>query len=159
VEVTPRTALTPFGKDYGVAGTAGRPELSELAAQLSAQFPDSSLDTSGKAWRLVGPPEAHYWLALQLGRRAAAGRTDPKADRSKTVVTLHQEASIGSVLQTVAKQLELELDYAPELEEVLRERVVVDVERVTYEELIDHVLESAGLAYEITGGRLLIRRR
>ncbi|NIO39772.1 MAG: hypothetical protein GTO41_05985, partial [Burkholderiales bacterium] len=66
---------------------------------------------------------------------------------------------IGAILKEIARRLEVELSYSDDLVKAMRQPVTVQVDKVPYKELIEQTLRDSGLIFELTGDKLIIRRK
>jgi hypothetical protein len=129
----------------------------QLLASVKAQFPDIEIRVSARTWTIAAPA-VDVVRAMQLMDQTAyaapPGETlDPDV---KKVITLKQQASIGQILATAAKNLGVELQFAQEIRPILETRIEINVRRVTYEDLIRQALAGTGLDFELDNGALRV---
>jgi hypothetical protein len=149
--------LTPLtvNRRYRLPRQISNPE------SILRQVPEARADLKGDTLSVDGRIEDHELLAEllrgQLGRKSA-GRVQRK---TKQVYTLRvQEQPVGAVLQQMAAKLDwsVEIDHesirAAGLS--LEKRVSFSVENSDADELLNAVLQPAGLDYRRDGERLRI---
>jgi len=151
VELVPANELEPVVETYSAD------ELGGLTAEaLMKSFPDANVTGRSRSLRVIARPVTHYRLRRLLAVRAAEVAPDSASPLASRVVTLNQEASIGAVLREVARMLDVELVYDDELAETLKKRIDIHLTNVTYQQLIEHLLESTDLTFELTASQLKI---
>jgi hypothetical protein len=123
--------------------------------KLSQEFPDLTLTVASKILTAVGPPKAQSKLQRQL----ALLRRPPKEADGKRVFTLKTNAPRGAILATIAQQLGVKLEFADELRPLLNERIELDVQRVSVEQLLSETLRDTGLTHRLEKGVLQLQAK
>jgi hypothetical protein len=126
---------------------------------VKSMIKSAGVRTRGRAIEVNGPPAAHYrvrrYLAIRDGKSNSGG--------GEKVVSLKTESAIGSILDSIAKNLNVELAVAdPNRDEIiarLSQKIKIDVEGLTYPQLIEKVLADTGLKFELTDSQLKILRK
>jgi hypothetical protein len=159
IEITPIDEVPTLARDYRWPGV--RPPSLE---RLEQQFPDTRLQIAGGELRAEG-----RWEDLeQIGQLLHSPGPDRPSRRpqpqSKQVFTLRvQEQPVGAVLDALARQLgwELVVDETAirRSGRSLDRRVSFAVENVELDELLEALLQPAGLAFERDGTRVRIGPR
>lgn len=131
---------------------------SNVKRQVQERFGEIKVAGAGRNTRVTATPLVHYEIKRLI---AAANRPSSSGARDRESVTVslqNTEAGIDKILEYVADRMELELEYDASLGSQLAGRVFVDVSGVTYDELIEEVLQSTGLNHRIESGKLIIFR-
>jgi len=147
-QVVPIPEEVSIERRYRIGGQA-------VAASLSRQFPQSEVRVDGNQLVVVGSWEVH-----QHADRLVKGkppRQRPRTTSSRQLHTLRvPNLPVGTVLNALAQRLDLELKVDPRWSQKLEQRIRVEVESVTRDELLRSVLEPAGLTFQIDGRTLEI---
>ena len=124
----------------------------ETAKQIKPQFPDLKISATKKRLTASGPPLE----VARLRRHVAQSRViQPVASEDKRF-SLNTSAPRGAVLATVAKQLNLKLNYAAETQALLQEEIRLQIKDASLSQLLDETLKGTQLKYETTETELLI---
>lgn len=133
--------------------------------QLQMAYPRAQIQRMGNRVHVRGTADDHAGIQRQLrgeasprgvemgrgtGRRVAGGGAE------QTRYTLRATNSIGAILRAVAQRSELTLEVAPALAERLDDRVTIDVEEATLEELLERLVGERGWVYQVRPPRLRI---
>ncbi|MFO0000282.1 MAG: hypothetical protein ACK559_04070, partial [bacterium] len=108
------------------------------------EYPQLKLELKKEKLTASGPTTAFGSLERKLGSQPQS-RTTQTGDRRFTLNKT--KAPRGSILATIAQQLGLKLKFADETRAVLSERIEVDVQQVTLDELMDKILAGTELGY------------
>ena len=123
---------------------------------LQKQHPQLKLELLKEKLTASGPSAAFGPLERRLGTRSSSSRTDNGERR----FTLNKtKAARGSIVATIAQQLGLKLKFPDEAKSALSERIEIDVQQVTLEELMDEILAGTELSFQIEGGELKISKK
>lgn len=122
---------------------------------LAEEFAQLDWQVKGKQLTATGQPVDH----ARLQRRLALLRRPPKESEGAQVFTLKTNAPRGSILATIAQQLGVKLQYADELRPLLSQRVELDVQRVSIEQLLGETLRDSGLTYRLENGVLELQAK
>ncbi|MGI9517031.1 MAG: hypothetical protein ACR2NP_08305 [Pirellulaceae bacterium] len=133
-----------------------RRDSQELLQRLAGEFPDTDITERGKFLEARGTPLELYQLR-RFCDFAEYSRAAPGSGRK--VVTGRITNSLKNVLRSAAATLDVELQYAPELEEALKQRIDLTVSRVTWPELVERALQNTDLQFDLNEDRLQIRVR
>jgi hypothetical protein len=125
-------------------------------AELRKQHPKLKLEILKDELNASGPSAAFASLERQLGTQSRSSRTEA-GDRRFTLTKT--KAPRGSILATIAQQLGLKLKFPHDLRTALNERIEIDVQQVTLQELMDKVLAGTELKFEIEDGEFRIARK
>ncbi len=132
----------------------------EILETIKQQFPEAVVRTNDRDWTVTATAEQLVLISGAIDRILfSTGESSIGNPNSQKVISLKTQASIGGVLSTVAKNLNVELQFDPELRPIFEERIDVDVSRVTYEVLIKKAIEGTGLTFELTKTTLVIKRK
>ncbi|MFN9750072.1 MAG: hypothetical protein ACK57U_01655 [Planctomycetota bacterium] len=123
--------------------------------QLAGKFPELELEFSGKLLSATGKPP----LLSELQRQIALLRSTDKEAGGTQVFTLKTNAARGSILATIAQQLGVKLNFAEEIRPLLNERIELDVQRVSLEELLAETLRGTELQGELIDGLLKLKAK
>ena len=128
--------------------------------RLQAKFPNTAIRKAGKYLVIQGGPDELHKVRHALYRQKwRQTDTTPSSTGGTKVVSGRIRGSIGQALNTAAKGLSLELDFAPALRSQLLQQIDIKVNEVTYEELAERVLENTDLTHSIQGGKLVVTER
>lgn len=132
----------------------------EVARSVQQEFSSVDFRLDESALVATVRPEEIGQILRHMDRVAYA--VDPAGGGAVTepqnrVVTLQTRASRGAVLNSIARELDLQLQFDPAVRPVLEQQVELDVKRASYDELIRKTLAGTALVHEIGQGRLLIR--
>ena len=136
---------------------------SALAARLEELFPRSDIQVEGDTLLV----RATFEQQDQIGRVIKGlpvrrpvtpppreGKRPPANQRYDLTI---QDREVGPLMQTLARQLGLEISIDPAVAaEDLKKLVGFHVKKATLDELLDAALDPAGLSYRIEGNRLTI---
>lgn len=125
-------------------------------AELRLQHSRLTLDLVKDKLTASGPATAFGTLERQLGSQP---RSAPKESGERRFTLNKTKAPRGSILATIAQQLGLKLLFPEEARSALSERIEVDVQQVTLQELMDKVLADTSLSYEIVEGEFRILKK
>jgi hypothetical protein len=141
-----------------------RGSLDLLATQLAKRFPRCAVRKAGGELQVVGLWEDHDAIRRLLrGEQvrpptpAADRPSGPSSTAGTTVYTLKDtEAPAGLILKQLAPQFGLKLWVDPRIAARVQQRVRVDVAGVSRDELLNAVVEPAGVRFLIRGDTLEI---
>jgi hypothetical protein len=135
-----------------------------LAAQLAERFPQCEIRSVGGELEVVGVWEDHDAIERLLrgetprpATPAPARPPGPASPAGSTVYSLKDtEAPAGLILKQLAPRLGLKLWVDPRIAARVQRRVRVDVKDVSRDELLNAVVEPAGVRFLIRGETLEI---
>lgn len=128
--------------------------------KLQADFPNTAIRKSGKYLVIRGGPDELHEVRHALYRQKwRQTDTTPSSTEGTKVVSGRIRGSIGQALNTAAKGLSLELQFAPSLRSELLQQIDIKVSGVTYEELAERVLENTDLSHSIQSGKLIVTKK
>ena len=123
-------------------------------ATVRERFPTARVRTSGRTVSITASLVQHEVIH---GLMDAGGRREVKPTEGRQVHSLRVENQpVGALISVVARQLKLEVTYGPGAQSMLDERVTLDVNQVSTEELLRTMLQPAGLKFELEGANLTI---
>lgn len=131
----------------------GRQQAGRLVTRLREIFPDLEIDRQGNEIIVVGRWEEH-----QLVRRALSGQsvqTAPTPGESRYTLRVDDQ-QVGPLLETLARQLDLEIRFDPSAEDRIDRRVSFSVTEATLDELLGAATDGAGLLFVKEGDTLII---
>ena len=136
----------------GTAEISGVENASQFAKAMRKQFPEANVRGAGKSLTIKSTPE--QFAAIK--REVVKSQQVVQASLDRQVYDLQTTAKRISILQHLAKQTNLAIEFDPELGEVLGTRVEISVRRATVDEIIGAVLKDSGLEYRIEAQTLWI---
>ena len=77
-----------------------------------------------------------------------------KNENAESTFTAQLEGKRGSIVATMAQQLELEMDFPQELNAILNEHVEFEVKEATVDQILVLALEGTSIEYRIEGKKL-----
>lgn len=142
-------ATATLARDYPLKGTArGR------LAELRRQFPAARLETAGERLRVLGSAEDHYWIRRSLlGLPSLAPRAGTPTD---TRYTLRAANRFDVLAKALAQRLGVQVEFAPDIEAKVAQQVTLEVKEATRDELLQALVDTVGLHYELRGKLLRI---
>lgn len=147
-QLVPLPPAERFAWTYSVADPAA------AKSWLAAERPQAQVAAKAKTVEVTGNPADH--LAFLRHTRLTAAPATPSVAQAQTTVTLRATATRQAILLQICSKLGVELQAAAGSGEQLAERVEIDVQRVSYAELIERVLANSGLRYELERKQLRI---
>jgi hypothetical protein len=159
LQFVPMPADISLVRTYSVPGN-----IATRLRQLQTAFPDVQLKRAGNRLQVRGTAAEHEGIRRQLesepGRTAAGNRggTAARISAAETRYTLRATNRVGVILQAVAQQAQLMVETAPQVEPLLEQVVTLDVKDASLTELLNQLLITQGLAYELKAKRLEVRR-
>jgi hypothetical protein len=124
--------------------------------ELQKRHPKLKLELQKEKITASGPSTAFASLERQLATQLRSSQTE-NGDRRFTLNKT--KAPRGSILATIAQQLGLNLKFPDDARSALNERIELDVQQVTLEELMDKVLAGTDLNFEIKDGEFRIAKK
>lgn len=122
---------------------------------IKDRYPNLSIKLSGGKRTFTGPPIDVYnavWDTQIIKKPAIE-------EGSKSFFTLNTTAQRGAILKSAANQLGVQLEFDPALNEVLQERIQINVSGVTTDKLLSEVLEGSGCTYKLSKTQLTIVKK
>jgi hypothetical protein len=175
--ITVQTLLTGFGKTYQrnstgdqitivdlskldsvkrnfstPAGLSVR-EFKALVGTLEQQFPDLNFRYRSKRLTVTGDPEelARLEICLVAAQQARGIETG-----IKTYTLASTTEFRGSILKTIGQQTSREIQFPPEYQSVLNDRIKIEAKNNSLEELLFKVLSGTDLEARLAPGKLII---
>ncbi len=140
IQLVPLPTESIVARSYDVTLTQARWD------QVSSQFSPSQLERTSLGIRFRGTQEEHQRLQELLQQGVSSPASPPRG--GKTVHSLRvNEQPVGAILNTLAQQLSLRLEYAEGVNERLQSRVTFELREVPLEKLLEATLSPAGLTY------------
>lgn len=150
LQLMPIPTDVAFEKTYAVKGTANK-----VATELAAKFPRATIRAVNGRVAVRGSYEDHEWIE-RLVRGEKISR--PQVVDAPSVYTLRVENQpVGGVIRAIAERLKLTVDFAPDTQDKLNQRVTFSVDKALIDDLLSASLRGTGLTHEIRDGRLLVR--
>jgi hypothetical protein len=160
IEIAPdgRSAqIVPLELPLIVTRTYASPPKASLSRWLEANLPEAKFERRSGGLSVAASPRDHHRIACWL---ATNDEAPPAAvDAQIKVVSLKATASAGGIARQVATQLGIEFVCPKDLESYLEKQVAVDVERVSYDELLTRVFADTGLSFELDQRQLRVFAR
>ncbi len=155
VEVVPITGPVTLTKRYRLR--YGEADLT----RLRQQFPDLALRLDGDYASVDARVEEHQQVAAWLGGSASRTGSRESSGRSRNVYTLHvQEQTVRAVLNTLVERLNLRIGIDESAIQAaglsLDKRVTFEVTNASQDELLQALLQPAGLAASKQGNAIKI---
>ena len=127
-------------------------ETAKKMKAMKPEFPDLKITATKKRLTATGPPLQVARLRRELVQSQVVEAIAPEDKR----FSLNTHASRGGILHTVAKQLNLELEFYADNRLLLQEEIKLQVNGATLNELLDEALKGTQLSYKITDTKLII---
>ena len=123
-----------------------------MSKKMKAEFPELKITGTSKRLTASGAP-----LEIAKLRRALVNSQTVKAVAlSANRFNLNTQAPRGSILATVAQQLNKKLKFAPEVGQILQTEIQLQIKDATLNQLLDETLKGTELKYELTDTELVI---
>ena len=140
--------VIPLPKDVAIQESYRLPTGREPPLeQWKDGFAGATFVIKGREVQVDGPLEAHKavrdWVNGRSGRPAAR----PGGDRVLTLTIA--SATLQQASDYLAKQLELEFVFTPAAQELLSERIAIEVKEASLDELLHELLDPLGLEFEL----------
>ncbi|MEL7500476.1 MAG: hypothetical protein AAFN77_22980 [Planctomycetota bacterium] len=150
----PTTLSRRMSLPSGMAAT----EFDNLIKRCADQLDSLSTKRVGKRVDVSGDAnEVLMFESRLVFQKKPKGVTSGNGKKSKDVFSLNQvTASRKAILNSVASQLSKQLEIAPSAVDLLNQRITIDVQDVTIDQLIKEVLRDTELVGQIEGERLRI---
>lgn len=138
--------------------------FTSLLDRLRQELPAAAIRIEGKSLVIDGRIEDHErWLALSRGQLVRP-QAEPRSPAAKQVYTLRVEQQpVDAILRQLAERLNWEIDIDENsigvADKSLSRRVSFAVENCDQHELLEAVLQPAGLAYRRDGARITVVAR
>ena len=127
-----------------------------LQTGIAKSFPNVNVDASNKRSLVVTGTTMDV---LAVHRLMVAAQEAEVAELSEQLFTIKTAEKRGSILATIANQLERKLSYTQEQKAELSTRIELDLVDASVDELIQKTLEGTELNYRITADQLEILDR
>ena len=131
-----------------------RANPSQLVAKLRQLFPDAQYTTARNQLTAVGKYEVHDAIKRLLSGKKVTTRTVTESDKRYTLAVENQP--LGGVLKAVAMQLNLTVRFDPRVAGKLNALISFNVKDATRDQLIEAIVQPAGLAFKIEDARLKV---
>lgn len=128
------------------------PQPRAVAKQMKAKFPDLKIAGSTKRLTASGPPLEVARLRQALVKLQTVTAVAPESNR----FNLNTQAPRGSILATVANQLNKKLESPPEIQPILQTEIKLKLADATLTQVLDETLKGTDLKYEMTESELII---
>ena len=122
------------------------------ASLIEAKMPEVAVKTRARSLEITTSPDK----SLQVHRMLVALQKPDVAELSKQVFTLQTAAQRGTILATIAKQIDREFSFEREHVEILKQRIEIDLRDAPVGEVIAAALAGSGLEYRISSEKLEI---
>lgn len=127
----------------------------ELDRWAEDHLPSAKIAAKKGSATVTAAPANHQQIAVWVAQNEPAPASSDQAGTQK-VVSLHATASAGAITRQVAAQLGVDYQCDPQSEKLLEKRVTIDVDRVSYPELLRKVLAETGLSFQLDERQLRI---
>lgn len=124
-----------------------------LVTEIANAYPDIDIDTSIKKTLTVSGPADDL---LGIHRMVVHDQIAEVADLSQQLFTIQTAEKRGSILASIANQLQRKLVYTQDQTEKLSERIELDLANASVDQLIRETLKGSGFGYRITDDQLEI---
>lgn len=157
VRLEPMPQTVAISHDYPLhAKTAS---ADEIVAKLSKFLPDAQINFRGGTLSVRGRAEDQDFVQELLDGRTAKKTTVTKSEKRYTLTVVSKE--VGKVIQTLGARLGLDVQFDNAKIDAaglsLKTEVNVNVKNVKDEELLQAVLEPAGLTFDRNGNTITVR--
>jgi len=120
--------------------------------EMKLEFPELKITGTSKRLTASGPPLQIARLRRALIKSQSVEAAAPDAIRFK----LNTQAPRGSILATVAHQLNKKLKFSPEIQQMMQAEIQIQIKDATLNQLLDETLKGTELKYELTDTELVI---
>jgi hypothetical protein len=151
VQLKPLPATASITRRIPLRGSPGG-----VGAEIRRRFPDARFTI--EAGSVVVDSTVEVSAAIRRLLDGTSSRPKPPPAQAEKRYTLRvQDKSLGAVAAAVAKEVGVELHFAPGAEELRDKLVWLDVKEVTLDQLLRTLLEPGGLTYRLDEQTLEIR--
>ena len=133
----------------------GNGNLKTLTEQLKKEFPQLRVNLERGAIQVSASPDE----LSDVGRWLVAQQRPTSSASSEKRFTLKTMATRGNILGSIANQLSIKLRVDESLKSTLDERIEIDVNGVSLQDLLRKTLEGSNIDYLIQPGELKLSRR
>ncbi len=139
---------------YPTTWTRSYPDLQlkmPAVEELLAKHPAAKASAEGGGITITADTDFFSELDYRLAFRHAPAGATPSG---KQLYTISTRATRGSLLASLAQQLSLEFEFAPEARSVLEDNIKLEVNGVALDKLLEQITEGTRLDIEITQKKL-----
>lgn len=122
------------------------------ARLIEDKMPDVQIETNSRSLKVTTSADK----SLRVHRLLVSMQKPEIADLSRQVFTLTTVNKRGTILATIANQIDREFSFEPEQVELLNQRIELDLVNAPVEQVIAAALAGSGLEYRITAEALEI---
>jgi hypothetical protein len=145
VEIVPAPDQLTFERTYEVTDS-----VSKVSAQLKRLLPDIKVQASGaKAIRVAATAEQHAQVADLLAGKSTTTKTVVVPGEKQYTLNAKDQV-IGAMVQTLAKDRGLKVQWSESIIDKLKQRGSVEFEKVSFETALKKVLDPVGIKYKLT---------
>ncbi len=127
-------------------------ESAKVARELRQEFASCKFNGRGNSMTITGPVDEMSQAVNWLVDHQQIEQGDPSLSR----FSLDTTASRGGILHTIARQLGVKLQFAPELKPLLDERVTITMNEQPIDTIVAEVLKGTGTRFNIDHEHLTI---
>jgi hypothetical protein len=128
-----------------------------VGAEIRRRFPDARFTIEAGSIVVDSTVEVSAAIQRLLDGTSSRPKPPPAKAKGEKRYTLRVQESLGAVAAAVAKEVGVELLFAPGAEELRDKLVWLDVKEVTLDQLLRTLLEPGGLTYRLDEQTLEIR--
>jgi len=145
VEIVPAPDQLTFERTYEVTDS-----VSKVSAQLKRLLPDIKVQASGaKAVRVAATAEQHAQVADLLAGKSTTTKTVVVPGEKQYTLNAKDQV-IGAMVQTLAKDRGLKVQWSESIIDKLKQRGSVEFENVSFETALKKVLDPVGIKFKLT---------
>ena len=137
-----------------IAQTYNTEQRNELTDWIKQSIPDAKVERKSAGLIVSTSPINQHEIARWLVDHETIRRSQtPTATK---VVTLNATASVGTISRQVAAQLGIEFNCTADLEPKLKAQVEINVDKVSYDDLLTKVFANTGLSFQLDERQLRV---
>lgn len=127
-------------------------ESAKVARELRQEFTNCKFNGRGHSMTIAGPVDEMNQAVKWLIEHQQVEQGDPSFSR----FSLDTTASRGGILNTIARQMGLKLEFAPDLKQILNERVTIKMNQQPIDAIVAEVLKGTNAKFSFEDGQLTI---
>ena len=150
--------LEPIEPETAVLKRTYTPRVAaaNVVASLARRYPNANITTEAGKVTVIGTVEEHDAIKRTLEGRPERSTPAKRPAVGRKVLSGRISGLVGSVASGLAKQMSLQVEFDPRVQDKLNQLVSYDAKDATLEEILDALFAPVGLSYELTDKTLRV---